>query len=143
VDRFLKSPKMKAVPDRVAVIQIGLAVGVGVALWPLLGLVAATSAVLAGGISALSTWYTGRKVFGSRATDAQQFVRNLYLAHVMKIALVVALFCIVFATAPINFPVFVSTYTATLAVYAWALALLMGTSKNALRGIFRDGNEKV
>ena len=125
MDRFLKSPQIKAMPDRVAVIQIGLALGVGVALLPLLGLAAAASAALAGGISALSTWYTGRKVFGSRAKDAQQFVRNLYLAYFMKIALVVALFCIVFATAPVNFPVFVGTYTATLAVYAWALAGLI------------------
>ena len=123
MDRFLKSPKISAVPDRIALIQIGLALCAGALLLPTLGQVAAVSALLAGGISALSTWYAGRKVFGSRARSAQQFVRNLYLAHCMKILLVVALFCIVFATVQVNFPVFVSTYAATLAVYAWALAM--------------------
>ena len=106
-------------------IQIGLALCAGALLLPALGRVAALSAVLAGGISALSTWYAGRKVFGSRAKTAQQFVRNLYLAHFMKILLVVALFCIVFATVPVNFPVFVTTYAVTLGVYAWALAVNM------------------
>ena len=106
-------------------IQIGLALCAAALLLPALGRVAALSAVLAGGISALSTWYAGRKVFGSRAKSAQQFVRNLYLAHFMKILLVVALFCIVFATVPVNFPVFVTTYAVTLGVYAWALAVNM------------------
>lgn len=121
MDRFLKSPKINAVPDRIALIQIGLALGAGAALLPTLGRVAATSAVLAGGISALSSWYTGRKVFGSKARSAEQFVKNLYFAHFMKLLLVIALFCVVFASVPVNFPVFISTYAATLAVYAWAL----------------------
>ena len=129
MDRFLKSPRSNAVPDRIALIQIGLALCAGVLLLPALGRVAALSAVLAGSISALSTWYTGRKVFGSRSKSAQQFVRNLYLAHFMKLLLVIALFCIVFATLPINFPVFVTTYAATLAVYAWALAVGMRTRR--------------
>ncbi len=103
--------------------QIGIALCAGVLLLPALGRIAALSAILAGGISALSTWYTGRKVFGSKAKSAQQFVRNLCLAHFMKILLVIALFCIVFATAPVNFPVFVTTYAATLTVYAWALSV--------------------
>ena len=123
MNRFLKSPKISAVPDRLALIQVALALGAGVVLLPTLGQVAAVSAALAGGISALSTWYTGRKVFGSRAKSAQQFVRNLYIAHFMKILLVVTLFCIVFATVKVNFPVFVGTYAATLVVYAWALAV--------------------
>ena len=122
MDRFLKSPYINAVPDRIALIQIGLAFAAGALLLPALGRVAALSAILAGVISALSTWYTGRKVFNSRARNAQQFVRNLYLAHFMKLLLVIALFCIVFATIPVNFPVFVTTYAATLAVYGWALA---------------------
>ena len=129
MDRFLKSPRFNAVPDRIALIQIGLALCAGTLLLPALGHVAALSAVLAGGISALSTWYAGRKVFGSRAKTAQQFVRNLYLAHFMKILLVVALFCIVFATMPVNFPVFVTTYAVTLGVYAWALAVNMRTRR--------------
>ena len=129
MDRFLKSPGINAVPDRIALIQIGLAFCAAALLLPALGRVAALSAVLAGGISALSTWYAGRKVFGSRAKTAQQFVRNLYLAHIMKILLVVALFCIVFATVPVNFPVFVTTYAVTLGVYAWALAVNMRTRR--------------
>ena len=125
MDRFLKSPYVNGVPGRIALIQIGLAFGAGALLLPALGRVAALSAVLAGVISALSTWYTGNKVFNSRAKSAQQFVKNLYLAQFMKLLLVIALFCIVFATVPVNFPVFVTTYAATLAVYGWALAVNM------------------
>lgn len=129
MDRFLKSPRINAVPARVALVQIGLALCAGALLLPAMGPVAAWSALLAGAISALSTWYTGKKVFGSRAKSAQQFVRNLYLAQCMKLLLVIALFCIVFATVPVNFPVFVTTYVATLAVYAWALAAGLRTRR--------------
>ena len=129
MDTFLKLPVTTAVPYRIALYQAVLALCVGAVLLPALGGVAACSAVLAGGISALSTWYAGRKIFNSRAKSAQQFVRNLYLAHFMKLLLVIALFCIVFATVPINFPVFVTTYAATLAVYAWALATRMRTRR--------------
>ncbi len=121
--RFLKSPRKNSVPDRIALIQISLALCACALLLPALGRIAALSALLAGSISALSTWYAGRKIFGSRAKTAQQFVKNLYLAHFMKILLVVALFCIVFAIVPVNFPVFVTVYAATLGVYAWALSV--------------------
>ena len=123
MDRFLKSPDNNAVPNRIALIQAVLALGAGAVLLPVLGAVAAYSAVLAGSISALSTWYSGRKVFSSRARSTEQFVRNLYLAYFMKLLLVIALFCIVFASVPVNFPVFVVTYAATLAVYGWALVI--------------------
>ena len=123
MDRFLKSPDNNAVPNRIALIQAVLALGAGAVLLPVLGAVAAYSAVLAGSISALSTWYSGRKVFSSRARSTEQFVRNVYLAYFMKLLLVIALFCIVFASVPVNFPVFVVTYAATLAVYGWALVI--------------------
>ena len=123
MDRFLKSPYNNAIPNRIALIQAVLALCAGAVLLPALGIVAACSAVLAGGISALSTWYSGRKVFSSRAKSTEQFVRNVYLAYFMKIMLVIALFCIVFASVPVNFPVFVITYAATLAVYGWALVV--------------------
>ena len=121
--RFLKSQYDNAIPNRIALIQAVLALCAGAVLLPALGAVAAYSAVLAGGISALSTWYSGRKVFSSRARSTQQFVRNVYLAYFMKLLLVIALFCIVFASVPVNFPVFVITYAATLAVYGWALVV--------------------
>ena len=123
MDRFLKSPDNNAVPNRIALIQAVLALGAGAVLLPVLGAVAAYSAVLAGSISALSTWYSGRKVFSSRARSTEQFVRNVYLAYFMKLLLVIALFCIVFVSLPVNFPVFVVTYAATLAVYGWALVI--------------------
>ena len=123
MDRFLKSPDNNAVPNRIALIQAVLALCAGAVLLPVLGAVAAYSAVLAGSISALSTWYSGRKVFSSRARSTEQFVRNVYLAYFMKLLLVIALFCIVFASLPVNFPVFVVTYAATLAVYGWALVI--------------------
>ena len=129
MDKFLKTPYNNAVPNRIALIQTGLALCAGAVLLPTLGGVAACSAVLAGGISALSTWYSGRKVFDSRAKSAQQFVRNLYLAHIMKLLLVIALFCIVFSSLPVNFPVFVITYAATLAVYGWALVVNERTAR--------------
>ena len=122
MDRFLKSPRINALPDRIALIQISLALCAGAALLPTLGRIAALSAALAGAISALSTWYAGRKAFNSRARTARQFIHNLYLACAMKILLALALFCIVFATVPVNFPVFVTTYALTLGVYVWALA---------------------
>ena len=129
MDRFLKSQYNNAIPNRIALIQAVLALCAGAVLLPALGAVAAYSAVLAGGISALSTWYSGRKVFSSRAKSTQQFVRNVYLAYFMKIMLVIALFCIVFASVPVNFPVFVITYAATLAVYGWALVVNERTAR--------------
>ena len=129
MDKFLKTPYNNAVPNRIALIQTGLALCAGAVLLPTLGGVAACSAVLAGGISALSTWYSGRKVFDSRAKSAQQFVRNLYLAQFMKLLLVIALFCIVFSLLSVNFPVFVITYAATLAVYGWALVVNERTAR--------------
>ena len=123
MDRFLKSPYNNAIPNRIALIQAVLALCAGAVLLPALGVVAAYSAVLAGSISALSTWYSGRKVFSSRAKSTEQFVRNVCLAYFMKLLLVIALFCIVFASLPVNFPVFVITYAATLAVYGWALVI--------------------
>ena len=123
MDRFLKSPYNNAIPNRIALIQAVLALCAGAVLLPALGAVAAYSAVLAGSISALSTWYSGRKVFSSRAKSTEQFVRNVCLAYFMKLLLVIALFCIVFASLPVNFPVFVITYAATLAVYGWALVI--------------------
>ena len=123
MDKFLKTPYNNAVPNRIALIQTGLALCAGAVLLPALGGVAACSAVLAGGISALSTWYSGIKVFSSRAKSTEQFVRNVCLAYFMKLLLVIALFCIVFASLPVNFPVFVITYAATLAVYGWALVI--------------------
>ena len=129
MDRFLKSQYNNAIPNRIALIQAVLALCAGAVLLPALGAVAAYSAVLAGGISALSTWYSGRKVFSSRARSTQQFVRNVYLAYFMKLLLVIALFCIVFASVPVNFPVFVITYAATLAVYGWALVVNERTAR--------------
>ena len=123
MDRFLKSPYNNAIPNRIALIQAVLALCAGVVLLLALGAVAAYSAVLAGSISALSTWYSGRKVFSSRTKSTEQFVRNVCLAYFMKLLLVIALFCIVFASLPVNFPVFVITYAATLAVYGWALLI--------------------
>ena len=129
MDRFLKSQYNNAIPNRIALIQAVLALCAGAVLLLALGAVAAYSAVLAGGISALSTWYSGRKVFSSRARSTQQFVRNVYLAYFMKLLLVIALFCIVFASVPVNFPVFVITYAATLAVYGWALVVNERTAR--------------
>ena len=129
MDRFLKSQYNNAIPNRIASIQAVLALCAGAVLLPALGAVAAYSAVLAGGISALSTWYSGRKVFSSRARSTEQFVRNVYLAYFMKLLLVIALFCIVFASVPVNFPVFVITYAATLAVYGWALVVNERTAR--------------
>ena len=129
MDRFLKSQYNNAIPNRIALIQAVLALCAGAVLLPALGAVAAYSAVIAGSISALSTWYSGRKVFSSRVKSTQQFVRNVYLAYFMKILLVIALFCIVFASVPVNFPVFVITYAATLAVYGWALVVNERTAR--------------
>ena len=129
MDRFLKSQYNNAIPNRIALIQAVLALCAGAVLLPALGAVAAYSAVLAGSISALSTWYSGRKVFSSRAKSTEQFVRNVYLAYFMKIMLVIALFCIVFASVPVNFPVFVITYAATLAVYGWTLVVNERTAR--------------
>ena len=129
MDTFLKSSVDHIVPYRIAALQIVLALCIGVVLLPALGTVAAISAVIAGGISALSTWYTGSKVFNSRARNAQQFVHNIYLAQVMKLLLLIALFCIVFSSMQVNFVVFIGAYAATLVVYAWALAVNLRTAR--------------
>ena len=121
MSNYLKSPNKNAVPNRIALLQAALALCTAAVLFPVLGGVAACSAILAGGISALSTWYTGRKVFNSRAKSAEQFVQNIYLAQFMKLLLVTALFSVVFASVRINFPVFVITYITALAVYGFAL----------------------
>ena len=119
---YLKSSDRNAVPDRLALAQLACALCIVAALWPLLGAVAAGSAALAGGISALSSWYAGRKIVNCRARTAEQFVRNLYVAQGLKLLLAAALFCIVFAAVEVNFPVFVATYAITIAVFGFALA---------------------
>lgn len=119
---YLKSSDRNAVPDRLALAQIACALCIVAALWPVLGPVAAGSAALAGGISALSSWYAGRKIVNCRARTAEQFVRNLYVAQCVKLLLATALFCIVFAAVEVNFPVFVATYAVTIAVFGFALA---------------------
>lgn len=119
---YLKSSDRNAVPDRLALAQLACALCIVAALWPLLGAVAAGSAALAGGISALSSWYAGRKIVNCRARTAEQFVRNLYVTQGLKLLLAAALFCIVFAAVEVNFPVFVATYAVTIAVFGFALA---------------------
>ncbi len=121
MSRYLKSPDYNLVPNRIALAQTVCALCIAGVLLPVMGMTAALSAVTAGGISALSTWYAGRKVFNSRAKTAEQFVQNVYLAQFMKLLLVVALFCIVFSSLEVNFLVFIATYAATLTVYGFAL----------------------
>ena len=121
---YLKMPTHGSMPQRVALTQAVLALCPAALALVTLGGVAAYSALLAGGISALCTWYAGRKVFGSKARGTREFVRNLYLAQAMKLALAAALFCIAFSLGPLNFPVFITTYAATLTVYGFALAAL-------------------
>ena len=130
MSKYLKSSNNNTVPNRIALMQTALALCIAGVLLPALGGVAACSAALAGGISALSSWNTGRKIFNSKAKTAEQFVQNIYLAQFMKLLLVIALFCVVFASVQVDFPVFVITYTATLAVYGLALV----SSEQAARG---------
>lgn len=121
MSRYLKSPNNNLVPDRIALTQVACTLCIAVVLLPALGTTAVFSAVAAGGISALSTWYTGRKVFNSKAATAEQFVQNVYQAQFMKLLLTTALFCIVFSSVELDFLVFITTYAATLTVYGFAL----------------------
>lgn len=122
--KYLKSSGGCLVSDRIAAAQAGCALVAGAVAWPALGGVAGFSAVLAGVISALSTWYMGRKVFNNRARTAAQRLQNIYLAQLLKMALVIALCCLAFALAPVHFPVFIATYAMTLTLYGAALATL-------------------
>lgn len=120
----MKSSDGGLVADRIAAAQAGCGLAAGAALWPTLGGAAAASAVLAGAVSALSTWYMGRKVFKSRALTAEQYLRNIYLAQLLKMALATTLFCLAFTLAPVHFPVFIATYALTLTLYGAALPTL-------------------
>ncbi len=121
---YLKSSNGSLVANRIAAAQAGCGLVAGAVLWPTLGGAAAVSAVLAGAVSALSTWYMGRKVFKARVLTAKQYLRNIYLAQMLKMALATALFCLAFALAPVHFPVFIATYALTLTLYGAALPTL-------------------
>lgn len=121
MSRYLKSPDCSFVPARIALAQLVCALCIAVVLWSTIDAAAALSALAAGGISALSTWYMGRKVFNSKAKTAARFVQNIYQAQAMKLLLATALFCIVFSTLALDFLAFITTYTVTLAVYGLAL----------------------
>lgn len=118
---YLKMPANSVTPQRVALAQAALALCLAALALVTLGGVAACSALLAGGVSALCTWYAGRRIYSNKARDAQTIVRNLYLAQAMKLALAAALFCIIFSLVQLNFPMFITTYAVTLTVYGFAL----------------------
>jgi len=121
LSKYLKLSNYHIVPDTIALAQLVLTAGVTLVSFVILGTIAAYSAAMAGGISALATWYTGRKVFNSKAENAEQFVQNIYLAQFMKLLLVIALFCVVFSTMEVDFLVFIVTYAMTASVYGFAL----------------------
>ena len=129
MSKYLKLPDYNLVPNRIALAQLAIALSVSIILYFPFGLTAAYSAILAGLVSAISSWYSGRKIFNSRAKTAEQFVHNIYLAQFMKLFLVVALICVIFSTVKVDFIAFVVTYALTLTIYGFAFV----TSKFGLK----------
>jgi len=114
------NPRGRGVALRITASQLAItglcAAGFGLAL----GLAAAGSALVGGGINTLANLYLARRLFGGDMSP-RAILRNLYLGEFAKIALTVALFVIAIMTLELEFlPLFV-TYAATLLAFWIAL----------------------
>jgi ATP synthase protein I len=97
-----------------------LAAAICFAVW---GRVAGLSALVGGGISAVSSAVLAFFAFGSPAgADAARVARAFYVGEGLKLAVTVALFVVVFMTFKVSFAALFGTYIATLFVYWIALA---------------------
>jgi ATP synthase protein I len=106
-----------------------------IAMW---GRVTGFSALVGGGISALSSAALAVIGFASPAgAAAERVARAFYVGEGVKLAVTVALFVLVFVSMKVSFAALFATYIATLFVYwialANALPSLAGTANAAKR----------
>jgi ATP synthase protein I len=91
--------------------------------WAIAGRGAALSALIGGGISTAASLLMAALSFGrSAGADAQRAIRAFYVGEAAKLALVVALFVVVFKVMKVTPVAMFAAYVATFFVYWVALA---------------------
>jgi F0F1-type ATP synthase assembly protein I len=111
----------KIIANWIALIQLFLSVVIAALLLIALDFRAAYSAVIAGFISALATYYMGQKLFSINSNEGAKLLAILYTAEIIKILCVVTLIFTAFIVFKVHGPIFLLTYAATMLVYVIAL----------------------
>jgi len=103
--------------------QVVVTVVAAVICFAVWGRVAGISALVGGGISAIASLVLVLIGFAPRAgAQPEQLARAFYVGEGVKLAVMVALFVVVFLTLKVSFAALFATYIATLFVYWIALA---------------------
>lgn len=111
----------KKVANWIALTQLFLSIAIAILLLIALDLRTAYSAVIAGFISALATYYMGQKLFSFNSTKEAELLAILFTAEIIKILCVVTLIFTAFIVFKVHGPTFLLTYAATMIVYVIAL----------------------
>jgi ATP synthase protein I len=119
----LELPQARRLAGSVVLGQVVVTLVAAAICFAVWGRVAGLSALVGGGISAISSAVLALFAFGSPAgAGAERVARAFYVGEGLKLAVTVALFVAVFLTFKVSFAALFGTYIATLFVYWIALA---------------------
>lgn len=107
---------------RIVLLQIAIAVTVALAFWGFSGLLAAYSALMGGGISAVASLFMGRRVLSpSGNVQPQRLLRRFFVGELLKISLTAAMFVVAVVLLRAKALPLLSGYGATVLAYWFAL----------------------
>ena len=134
----LELPQARRLAMSVVLGQVVITVVAAIICFAVWGRIAGISALVGGGISAVSSAALALLAFGSPAgSNPERVARGFYVGEGVKLALTVVMFIAVFLTMKVSFVALFGTYIATLFVYwialANALPPLGGTANAAKR----------
>jgi ATP synthase protein I len=134
----LELPQARRLAASVVLGQVVVTVVAAAICFAVWGSNAGLSALVGGGISAISSMVLAVIGFAAPAgAAAERVARAFYVGEATKLAVTVALFVVVFVTMKVSFAALFGTYIATLFVYwialANALPPLAGTASAAKR----------
>ena len=119
----LELPQARRLAGSVVLGQVVVMVVAAIICFAVWGRVPGLSALVGGGISAISSAALVLIGFSSPAgAPAERVARSFYVGEGVKLAVTVALFVVVFLTMKVSFVALFATYIATLFVYWIALA---------------------
>jgi ATP synthase protein I len=119
----LELPQARRLAMSVVLGQVAVTVVAAIICFAVWGRVPGVSALIGGGISAISSAALALIAFGSPAdAAAERVARAFYVGEGVKLAVTVALFVAVFVTMKVSFAALFGAYIATLFVYWIALA---------------------
>jgi ATP synthase protein I len=119
----LELPQARRLAMSVVLGQVAIMVVAAILCFAVWGRNAGISAVVGGGISAISSAALVLIGFASSAgSDPERVARAFYVGEGVKLALTVGMFVVVFLTMKVSFVALFGTYIATLFVYWIALA---------------------